>query len=625
MRRVTTQAIVSLGTALVVMVTSAGMAAASPQTDDIRDLTNTHRSSHDSADALLCSSSLDAVAQAWTQHLVDLYNSSDNLALSHNSSLPSQAPSGWTSLGENVALNGGTASPVAKLVQQWIDSSGHHTNLANTKYTHIGVGYVLDSRGHSWGTQVFGAYTTSPDRTKATVTATVLDSSLQPRAGTAVKATTSAGSATSYVGSDGGFCVNVAPGSGTVTLSIGGETIDVLQGAAAGKTVSTYVVEPSMSGVGTPGLVTQTPTRVLDESNAQPGQVKCFAVRGVAGVPDNATGVVLNVTASNPQGPGHAVVYPDSDGNGATASPTASTVNFEKGLDVANVAFVALGSNGKICYATHASRLSRFIIDVSGYVTPEANVMLVAAERVVDTRPGGGHLGTVTGPALPGVTNTVKVVGTAGVPVGATAVIANVTVTGVSGEGHLKAWAADSAEPNTSVVNYAPGKDKANGQVIALSASGELSFKSYAASAHVIIDVVGYLTESSAIIPLTPTRIVETRTLSGVIGPVSGLLAANTPYALQVGSLVPANATAVVLNVTAAHPSARGHFQLYPDTVGNGKTAPSPASTLNYIVGRDIPNSVVVQIPPSGNVQLYSAAAGTNVVVDLVGYVVGDS
>jgi uncharacterized protein YkwD len=65
----------------------------------------------------------------------------------------------WTALGENIAA--GSATP-AVVMQQWMNSSGHRTNILNPAFQQIGVGYIFlqnDSGSltyqHYW-VQVFG-------------------------------------------------------------------------------------------------------------------------------------------------------------------------------------------------------------------------------------------------------------------------------------------------------------------------------------------------------------------------------------------------------------------------------------------------------------------------------------
>ena len=55
----------------------------------------------------------------------------------------------YRSAGENIAR--GQTTP-HKVVDAWMNSSGHRANILNSSYTHIGVGYA--SNGHYW-TQMF--------------------------------------------------------------------------------------------------------------------------------------------------------------------------------------------------------------------------------------------------------------------------------------------------------------------------------------------------------------------------------------------------------------------------------------------------------------------------------------
>jgi subtilisin family serine protease len=378
-------------------------------------------------------------------------------------------------------------------------------------------------------------------------------------------------------------------------------------------------------------VVAETPTRIQDQSSFTAGVVRCYPVTGLATVPDGATGVLLNVTAVGPAGNGYVVVYPDTAGNGATVAPLASTVNFEPGKDVANSAMVAIPSDGKVCAYSAGGTLTRLILDVAGYVVPGSGITIQSAQRLLDTRQVAQQ---VTGPVAPNVVNTVQVTGHAGVPSGATAVVANVTIVGPTAEGHLRAWAAGTPVPNTSVVNYAPGQTKANGQIIALSPSGGLSFESFTGAGtstnpvQVIIDVVGYVAAGSQFTPTAPTRIVETRASEGVVGPIPGALVPNMVYPVTLSdtNLIPATATAVVLNVTAVGPTEFGNLRVYPDTNGLGTTQPPNASNLNYIPGRAIPNMVIVQIPTDGRkIDFYNnqglSSSRTHLIVDVIGYI----
>ncbi|WP_084075196.1 CAP domain-containing protein [Demequina sp. NBRC 110052] len=129
--------------------------------------TNAHRASHDGLGGLTRSVAMDAVAQAWAEKLASDYAAAKSVNpstsprdfLKHNPSFADQIPTGWKAAGENVAWNSGYPDPVTQMVKQWVNSSGHHDNLASTKYTHMGVGFYTDQYNVSWGVQVFAKYT----------------------------------------------------------------------------------------------------------------------------------------------------------------------------------------------------------------------------------------------------------------------------------------------------------------------------------------------------------------------------------------------------------------------------------------------------------------------------------
>lgn len=94
--------------------------------------------------------SLNAVAQAWAQHMADAQS------MTHNPNVLVQIPSGWGAAGENVAM--GFADGAAT-VAGWMNSAGHRANILNGLFNSIGVGWVVDSNGVSWAVQVFAKYT----------------------------------------------------------------------------------------------------------------------------------------------------------------------------------------------------------------------------------------------------------------------------------------------------------------------------------------------------------------------------------------------------------------------------------------------------------------------------------
>jgi uncharacterized protein YkwD len=59
----------------------------------------------------------------------------------------------WQTVGENVAF--GQANAV-KVLDSWMHSRGHRTNILNSTFTEMGAGYAVDRTGRPYYVQVFG-------------------------------------------------------------------------------------------------------------------------------------------------------------------------------------------------------------------------------------------------------------------------------------------------------------------------------------------------------------------------------------------------------------------------------------------------------------------------------------
>jgi hypothetical protein len=114
---------------------------------------------------------------------------------------------------------------------------------------------------------------------------------------------------------------------------------------------------------------TLQPCRVLDTRPSQTlshGVPLVFQVTGICGVPADAIAVSVNVTSITPSGSGNLRLYP---GDGSV--PTASTLNFQTGLNRANNAMVALATNGDGTLAVvvfiGSGGTADVALDVNGY------------------------------------------------------------------------------------------------------------------------------------------------------------------------------------------------------------------------------------------------------------------
>lgn len=135
--------------------------------------------------------------------------------------------------------------------------------------------------------------------------------------------------------------------------------------------------------------------------------------------------------------------------------------------------------------------------------------------------------------------------------------------------------------------------------------------------------------DPSVIVPIEPTRILDTRTGLGL----SGQFTSPEPRDLQVtGSVptpagdtvvVPDGATGVVLNVTAVQPTAPGFISVRP----TGTPGAPTTSNLNFEAGEITPNAVTVALSAGGSIEITYDAFGvtgptTDVLVDAVAYLV---
>jgi glucose/arabinose dehydrogenase len=112
---------------------------------------------------------------------------------------------------------------------------------------------------------------------------------------------------------------------------------------------------------------------------------------------------------------------------------------------------------------------------------------------------------------------------------------------------------------------------------------------------------------------VSPTRLLDTR--SG-LGTSAGKLAPGAAIALQVtGGVVPADAAAVALNLTATLADGPGFVTAWPA----GQVRPPTSSVNLSAAGETAANAVVVPVGAGGQVSLLSSG-GTHLVADLTGY-----
>jgi PKD repeat protein len=257
----------------------------------------------------------------------------------------------------------------------------------------------------------------------------------------------------------------------------------------------------------------------------------------------------------------------------------------------------------------------------SNYITVTApqptTYVPVSPTRLLDTRNGNGLSGRFNA----NMPRTFQVSGRGGVPAGATAVTGNLTVTNQSNPGFVYLGPSPIKYPPTSALNFPLGDSRANGVTLALGPGGTLSATfAPTGSTDLVFDVTGYFvpnTTGSTYFPLEPSRVLDTRDGTGLADPFS----ANTPRTFAVGGVagVPANAVAVAANLTVTQQSMAGYLYLGPTATAN-----PASSTLNFPVGDNRANNVILALGGGGTLSAtYVASGGTaHLILDVTGYFV---
>ena len=239
--------------------------------------------------------------------------------------------------------------------------------------------------------------------------------------------------------------------------------------------------------------------------------------------------------------------------------------------------------------------------------------------RITDTRPNSGQPNAGKTLAAAATLN-VQVTGLGTVPAGASAAVLNVTAVDPTVAGFLTVFPGDR-DADVSNLNLTPGVIVANLVTVPLSTAGMVSIFNHAGNTNVVVDVDGYYTSTPSTNgtglynSMSPVRALGNLQLGAPV-------AANTSVPVTVtGAItgVPASATAVVVNVTAAHGTSASYLTVYP---AGAATVPT-ASSVNFIAGQAIANRVTVGVGTNGQIEVYNHTGTVNVDVDVDGYYSG--
>ncbi len=283
--------------------------------------------------------------------------------------------------------------------------------------------------------------------------------------------------------------------------------------------------------------------------------------------------------------------------------------------------WVAAG-DGSTTFVAPVGAPNSTVVDLPAGVAPPAGARFVGIDpaRFLDTRFGVG----LTGPFASGSVRTFPVAGLRGVPSNAVAVTGTLTVAGQTSAGYASLGPSAATVARSSVVNTPTGDVRAAGVAVKLGADGSLAALWSGAGGSktsLIFDVSGYFVPGASggtYIPLSPARVLDTRTGAGLSGPFTS--SAPRYFTVTGHGGVPTGAVGVTGNLTVVGPSSGGYAYVGP------VAASTPASSsLNVLRGDTRAGSVTVKLDGSGRLGVVwkgTPGAKADVLFDVTGYFV---
>ncbi len=252
--------------------------------------------------------------------------------------------------------------------------------------------------------------------------------------------------------------------------------------------------------------------------------------------------------------------------------------------------------------------------------TPRApEFVSITPARLLETRSDQMQKGYTGAMPTAGQTIELQVTGVAGslIPNDAQTVFLNLTAVNTGSSGFVTVYACGTPRPEAS--NFNPiGGMITNALVAARVGVGGKVCIYTSTTTDLFADAAGFHPSTAAYVPTQPERLLETRSDQAQRGYTGAKPAAGQVITLDVTAvgttMVPANAKAVLLNVTGTNSDNEGWITAYPCG-----TTPPNASNVNLIPGLTRANLVAAAIGTDGNVCLF-VSSGTDVIADLQGY-----
>lgn len=322
---------------------------------------------------------------------------------------------------------------------------------------------------------------------------------------------------------------------------------------------------------------------------------KVVQITGLAGVPADATAVVVNVEVEKPTAAGYVRVTP------AGVDSSVATQEFAAGQTISNLATVKLSANGSVQVKVSRGSATGYF-DVSGYYSDGsggATYTPLDATRVFQQTVG-------TSPV------TVPLAGQGGVPEDATAVVVNTEVGNPTTAGYVRVTPA-GRDASVAAQVFGPRQTISNLVIVKLN-GGAAQVKLSRGSGTVFMDVSGYYSASdtgSVYVPIDTTRA------------YAGAVSTTTRTLRLAGTAgVPGTATAVVANAEVGTPTTAGYLRVTP--AGQDATV----ATQVFSARQDVSNLVMAKVTGSTvdrRVQAKLSAGSGQLFLDVAGYFVDGS
>jgi len=222
------------------------------------------------------------------------------------------------------------------------------------------------------------------------------------------------------------------------------------------------------------------------KGRAAAGSITELVVRDRAGVPSDATAVMLNVGAVLADAAGFLTIYPCG-----TTRPLASSLNYAAGEVVSNSVLVKVGVGSTVCIYTKAA--TDLIADVNGFVPAGGSPAGLVPARLLETRSGptdktvDGQFEGAGRVAAGGVVELL-VAGRGGVPADAESAVLNLGAVLPGAAGFLTVYPCGTTRPLASNVNYLGGDVVSNLVLAEIGTGGRVCIYTKAAT-DIIADV----------------------------------------------------------------------------------------------------------------------------------------